>query len=228
MLTSLTSAMLLILFLNQYTLLNSMEKKHTNKSTKHHYYQADIPDDVEEKPMDTTLFNTVEKKDNYFSTVPVMLDAVIKDRYKKLKNLTTKVQITLNNKAIKNPGGLIEKWQTVLERTPLIAAIHKLDSVLIAQIDVTIASKILKKLFKSQIISKTIRQIQSGKMTSPFKQLPEPPPSKNSFLATTFCSIALFSAGWLGKTWWDAGGNRQTIAVGSSILNYLMDEFIYS
>jgi len=158
--------------------------------------------------------------------LPTTLETLIKKNYS-FNNLTTKIQVAITEGAIKNGGGLQEVWQRALERTLISATIHKKESVIIVQINVADASKKLKKHFKPQITSKTIRQIQKGKMTSPFKPT-EPPPTEQksrALYSSTLYGLMLFSAGWLGKTWWDAGGKNQTIKVGSFLLNTIIHEF---
>ncbi len=176
-----------------------------------------------------SVLNGMEKQNRHRSLEllerPRMLHDVIKERYYLGKNINATVQIVFSD-TIKNKGGLAEVWQTVLDLTPVTTALYKLENNIIVQVNVTEASKKLKKHFKPQITAKTLRHIQSGKTTGPPIQPAQLPPQKNpSLLYSTACGLALFSAGWLGKTWWDAGGKDNTIALGTYILKYLLAEF---
>lgn len=159
---------------------------------------------------------TMEDKDK-----PLTLYNVIKDNtYKRYTNIKRKVEIIVAE-TVKNRGGLVELWQTSFENTSVNQVLHKLDSLAYIQVDVTAATIKLKKHFKYQIQSKTIRQIIRRELRPTGLYL-IPEPSINDFLYKSLYGLALISTGWIGKSLWDAGGKKYTMLWG----NYLFQQLV--
>lgn len=147
---------------------------------------------------------------------------LVKNKFK-FGNLTQQIQIIIDSTKIKNRGSLDVIWQQAFEKVLITGILHRIDNAFLVQIDVTDASKLLKKHYKPQIKAKAIRQIISGKMTSPFKPIQSPAP-ESTLVSTTFYGLAFITMGWFGKKLWDEQVKHYLFNVGTRAMHSILNE----